>query len=247
MHHMAKVVALLAFRDEESYLPGFFAHLRNYVAEFIVLDDNSQDRSLEIARSQPNTQVLRRAATDSFPEHYFEVDNRQTLLETALGRKAEWVLCCDADERHEQRFLEQLQTLTSGSQEAFALRVRDLWDSCDQYRVDGFWEHKAKFVLFPLMPFVDYYLSHALHTKWVPPSLPCRDENTLDFNLYHLLSVNRKDRLARLAKFRVIDPDSKYQPKIGYDYLGDEIGIKVEKIASGRGFEVLSEDSHLCQ
>jgi glycosyltransferase involved in cell wall biosynthesis len=244
---MTKVVALLAFRDEESYLSGFFAHLRNYVDEFIVLDDDSQDRSLEIAQSQANTHVLMRETSGSFPDHYFEVDNHRLLLETALARNAEWVLCCDADERHEKRFLDQVQTIVSGSKEVFALRVRDLWDSCSQYRVDGFWAHKAKFVLFPLVPFVDYYPSYALHTKWVPPNIPCRDENVLDFNLYHLLSIRREDRLKRLTKFRTVDPENKYQPKIGYEYLGDETGLKLDKVAAGREFEVLLEDAHLCQ
>ena len=244
---MTRVVALLAFRDEESYLPGFFAHLRNYVDEFIVLDDGSRDASLAIARAQANTVVLTREDSTSFPDHYFEVDNRRVLLDAALARAAEWALCCDADERHEKRFLEELQTIVAGGKEAFGLRVRDLWDSCFQYRTDGFWAHKAKFVLFPLAPFVDYHPSHALHTSWVPPNIPCRDENVLDFNLYHLLSIRREARLQRLLKFQTVDPENKYQPKIGYEYLGDETGLKLQPIAAGREFEVLSEDAHLCR
>ncbi len=244
---MTKVVALLAFRDEESYLPGFFAHLREYVAEFIVLDDGSQDRSLEIAQSQPDTRALSHESDESFPDHYFEVDNRRLLLEAAFEHRADWVLCCDADERHEKTFLEKLQTIVSGTQEPIGLRVRDLWNSCYQYRVDGFWAHKAKFVLFPLRPFDDYYPSHTLHTKWVPPNLPCRDENVLDFNLYHLLSVREHDRLQRLAKFRTIDPKNIYQPKIGYEYLGDESGLRLERVPAGKEFEVVAEDAHLFQ
>lgn len=246
MPQSVKVVALLAFRDEESYLPGFFAHLRDHVAEFIVFDDNSRDESLAIAQSQPRTHVLKRQANGSSPDHYFEVDNRRALLETALERNAEWVLCCDADERHEQMFLTELQDIIADAKEPLALHVRDLWNSCDQYRNDGFWRHKSKFILFPLTPFTDYYPSHALHTKWVPPNLPCRDENILNYNLYHLLSLRNADRVRRLEKFKEIDPESIYQPGIGYDYLTDENGLALEKIPSGRGFEILSEDSHLC-
>jgi glycosyltransferase involved in cell wall biosynthesis len=242
---MVKVVALLAFRDEELYLPGFFAHLRNYVSEFIVLDDNSADRSAEIARSQPDAHVLTRKTDAPPPDHYFEVDNRRALLNAALARGAGWVLCGDADERHEKRFLEELPTLTHGHGEAYALRVRDLWDGGDQYRVDGWWRWKAKFVLFPCAPFAEYHPSHALHTSWVPPNIRCPDENVLDYNLYHLLSLRRRDRRGRLEKFKAIDPDSRYQPKIGYDYLADEAGVRLERIPPGRGFEILPEDSHL--
>ncbi|HYO62420.1 MAG TPA: glycosyltransferase family 2 protein [Pyrinomonadaceae bacterium] len=242
---MVKVVALLAFRDEEAYLPGFFAHLRHYVSEFIVLDDNSADRSADIARAQPRTLLLTRRDDAPHPDHYFEVDNRRALLSAALERGADWVLCCDADERHERRFLEELPSLARGRGEAYALRVRDLWDGGDQYRVDSWWGEKAKFVLFPSAPFADYHPSHALHTSWVPPGVRCPDENILDYNLYHLLSLRRPERLGRLAKFKAIDPDSRYQPRIGYDYLADEDGITLEKIPPGREFEILPEDAPL--
>jgi glycosyltransferase involved in cell wall biosynthesis len=242
---MPKIIALLAFRNEEKYLPGFFAHLREHVSEFVVLDDNSTDRSAGIAASQPGTTLLTRRTVEPHPPHFFEVDNRRLLLEAALARKAEWVLCCDADERHEKRFLEHLPALTSGAQVAYALRVRDLWDSPDQYRADGWWEEKAKFVLFPLLPFTNYYPSGTLHTRWPPPNMPCVDENILDFNLYHLISLRRADRLARLRKFKTIDPESAYQPRIGYDYLTDETNLKLEKITPGREFQTFPEDAHL--
>lgn len=242
---MPKIIALLAFRNEEKYLPGFFAHLRNYVSEFIVLDDNSNDRSLEIALSQPCTTTITRKSEESHPDHFFEVDNRRALLEEALTHGADWVLCCDADERYETLFLEQLSSITSHRRVAYALRVRDLWDSKDHYRIDGVWRGKAKFVLFPATPFTDYYPSHMLHTRWPPPDMPCLRKNILDFNIYHLLSLRREDRVARLQKFKAIDPDCRYQPNIGYDYLIDETNIAVQQIAPERRFQLLAEDAHL--
>ena len=247
MTQSVKVAALLAFRDEASCLPGFFAHLRDYVAEFIVFDDSSRDESFAIAQRQPRTHVLRRETSESFPDHYFEVDNRLALLQAAIERKIDWVLCCDADERHEQKFLRDLPQIIAAYREPLGLRVRDLWDRCDQYRVDGFWRNKAKFILFPVTPIADYYPSHALHTRWVPPGLQCREENILDYNLYHLVSLRKTNRHARLEKFKEIDPGNIYQPKIGYDYLADETSLEVEKIPSGRGFEILPEDAELLQ
>jgi glycosyltransferase involved in cell wall biosynthesis len=241
---MPKIIALLAFCNEENYLPGFFAHLREYVSEFIVLDDNSTDRSAEIARAQSNTTLIG-ATCESRPKHFFEVDNRRKLLEAALAHSADWILGCDADERYEKRFLEYLPILTGKAKGAYALRVRDLWDSRDHYRIDGLWGRKAKFVLFPVLPFTDYYPSHSLHTKWPPPNIPCRDDNILDFNLYHLISLQRADRVARLRKFKAIDPERQYQRWLGYDYLADESGLEVAEITSGRGFQMLPEDAHL--
>ncbi|HZT61411.1 MAG TPA: glycosyltransferase family 2 protein [Pyrinomonadaceae bacterium] len=243
---MPKITALLAFRNEERYLPGFFAHLQPYVSEFVVFDDGSTDRSAEVARAQPRAVVLSRTHERSYPPHYFEVDNRRTLLHAALERAAEWVLCCDADERYELDFLRRLREITAaGRLCAFALKVRDLWDSVDAYRVDGYWGDKAKYVLFPLTPFTTYHPSHALHTRWMPPHVECCPENILDFNIYHLVSLRREARAARLRKFKQIDPDSVYQPRIGYDYLADESGLATEKIPPGKEFELLPQDRHL--
>lgn len=239
---MPKITALLAFQNEERHLPGFFSHLRPYVAEFIVFDDNSSDSSPDIARAQENTRVLERKLAAPSPPHYFEVDNRRALLETAIERGAEWLLCCDADERYEKRFLEDLQRLTTAQQVAYGVHVRDLWDSNDHYRVDGYWRNKAKFVLFPATPFTDYYPSHSLHKRWMPPSVECLDENILDYNLYHLVSLRRDDRIKRKEKFKTIDPESKFQPRIGYDYMTDETELQLEKIPAGREFELTLED-----
>ena len=242
---MPNVIALLAFRNEEKYLPGFFAHLRDYVSEFIVLDDNSTDRSVEIVRAQPNTTLLERRTEEPHPDHFFEVDNRRTLLEAALAHSGHWALACDADERFETNFLETLSRLPETGESAYALRVRDLWDSQDQYRVDGCWNEKAKFVLLPLLPFAAYYPSHALHTRWPPPNIPCPDTNILDFHLYHLISLRRSDRRQRLEKFRMIDPQEQYQSWLGYDYLTDEKELEVAASPAGRGFALLPEDAHL--
>lgn len=242
---MPEIMALLAFRNEECYLPAFFSHLRPYVSQFIVFDDNSSDSSAEIALSQQNTRVLNRKFDKPSPPHYYEVDNRRALLEAALAADAQWLLCCDADERYEKRFLEDLQRLTSEHQVAYGVRVRDLWNSENYYRVDSYWGNKAKFVLFPATPFTDYYPSHSLHSRWMPPNLECRAENILDYNLYHLASLCHENRIKRAEKFKTIDPDSKYQPRIGYDYLTDETALQLEKVPPGREFEIGVEDRRL--
>ena len=48
-----KIFALIAFRDEETHLPGLLSHLRDYVDGFIGFDDCSTDKSFEIASSEP--------------------------------------------------------------------------------------------------------------------------------------------------------------------------------------------------
>ena len=242
---MTKIVALLAFQNEEKYLPGFFAHLRPYVSEFIVLDDASSDGSAEISRSQPDTVLLKGIDGASHTPHYYEIEHRRILLEAALAAQADWVLACDADERYESRFLEDLPTLIVGKRDAYALWFRELWDRPDRFRIDGIWGTKARFVLFPCVSFTEYHPVRSQHTRWPPPNISCPDENILNYNLYHFGSLSRGKRVARMRKWLEIDPEARYQPKIGYSYLSDEAGLVVREIEPEHRYQILPEDAHL--
>ena len=44
--------AVIAVKDEERYLPGFFNHLRDYVDGFVVLDDGSIDETPNIIKKE---------------------------------------------------------------------------------------------------------------------------------------------------------------------------------------------------
>jgi hypothetical protein len=48
--------------------------------------------------------------------------------------------------------------------------------------------------------------------------------------------LSREDRTERQARWRRRDPDGRWQ-RIGYDYLTDESGLKVEQIEPRRGYE----------
>ena len=87
-----RILALIAFRDEEKHLPGLFSHLRNYVDGFIAFDDCSTDRSMEIARAEPKMVELFDRQVPS-TDHFFEVQNRETLLRAASTNTAHNGFC----------------------------------------------------------------------------------------------------------------------------------------------------------
>jgi glycosyltransferase involved in cell wall biosynthesis len=233
-----EVIALIAVRDEERYLEDYFRHLREFVDGFIVFDDNSSDRSPALIKREAKVLKVVRRHKSSAP-HAFEVENRKALLTAAWQGGAQWVLCCDADERFETRFLQELRTIVRSKPERYVmgLQLRPLWGSGNQYRVDGIYSNRSKFVLFPSTPLGNYYAHGLLHTPWYPPILNSSDrKQLLPYNLYHLKSIATTDRLERYKKFKLVDPGLTHQPQ-GYEHLVSEKGAVFESIPEGRGYD----------
>jgi hypothetical protein len=103
----------------------------------------------------------------------------------------------------------------------------------DSYRIDGIWNTKTKFILFPLLPDQKFYCLH-IHSPWHPTNKDYKKQ-LLDINVYHLKMIDPEQRKERRRIFNLLDPDRQIQ-KIGYDYLTDETHLQLEKIAPDRIF-----------
>ncbi|HWF20373.1 MAG TPA: glycosyltransferase family 2 protein [Verrucomicrobiae bacterium] len=229
---IAKIFALIAFRDEEQHLPGLLSHLRDYVDGFVGFDDCSLDHSAKIARGEPKMlEVLQRKTPSA--DHRFEIENRRDLLKTATKKGADWVLCCDADERFETRLLEDLRKLIAEPPaEVLGLPLVAVWENFHQHRVGK----AKKFVLFRSEDPDPYYCPGSLHQQWFPPRYYSRSQQLLDYYIYHLGSITRADRLARYEKFNRIDPDKRHQP-LGYENIIDETNVILNEIKPERSFK----------
>lgn len=232
-----KIVGLCAFRDAASYLPGLIENLGSALDCVIWADDGSMDGSAGIAESSPITlDILTRKRGEMFSH---ETENRALLLKRALAYGADWVLCMDADFRFEKRFLNSLEMIARDNEytPVVWLKLRDLWNAENQYRVDGIWSHKTQPLLFRCVPFNEYHLPGTLHSQWVPPWMK-QDalQSHTDWNVYHLGSLTPELRRQRVENFNRVDAAKHYQSD--YSYLCDETGLQVEKICPCRGFQL---------
>jgi glycosyltransferase involved in cell wall biosynthesis len=228
-----KIFALIAFRDESKHLPGLLSHLRDYVDGFIGFDDCSTDNSFEIASTEPKMVGLFQRKIPS-SDHYFEVQNREAMLRAACRFGANWVLCCDADERFETRFLEQLRGLCMHPPATvIGLRLVALWEDLCTYRVGN----AFKYVLFPTEDPKPYYARGLLHQQWYPPRMDSEPKQVLDYNIYHLGSFTKEIRLERFSKFERIDPHHVHQRR-GYNNLIDESDLRLAQITPERSFRL---------
>ena len=240
-----KTIAIIAVRDEARYLPGYFSHLRDFVDGFAVVDDGSLDTTPFLIRREPKLKFsFRRDIRES--DHFFEVENREILLNAAKKLKAEWVLCCDADERYESIFLKELASIQEHAEEinkpVVGLRLLGLWNSGTTYRVGGYYGKLTKFTMFKVPDKISYSdrPRGCLHSPWMPEALMDSSFHwSTDYRIYHLRMIRPEDRKIRFEKFRRIDPENKWQP-VGYSHMCNEIDLELKEIERGREFDTRS-------
>lgn len=233
-----RLVALLAFRDEMRYLPGYLRNVGPQVDGIIALDDGSTDGSAELLVRSPH--VLSVLPVTPGRVEWDEIGNYRRLAAAALDLGASWAVSIDADERVEGEFRARAERAIARGRpfgvSAFSIRMRELWGSPDHYRCDGIWGKKAcerMFALHPEQSFGDA----GLHGSKVPSQSMQRSRVPLaDLEVYHLRMIEPADRLARRARYERLDPEARWQPRIGYSYLTDERGLELSAIPKHRSY-----------
>ncbi len=232
-----RLLALLAVRNGMRYLPGFLRNVAPQVDGIVALDDGSTDGSAELLSGHGAVLELLRNPVDR--PSWDEVGNHRALIAAALRHAADWVLCVDADERLEEAFRARAERVIARGAllgySAYALRLRELWDSPGQYRVDGIWGRKSVARFFRLR--ADHEFDpRELHAHKAPmQGMRGGRFPTTDLTIYHLAMQHADDRAARRARYEQADPDNRWQ-RIGYAYLTDTSGLALRALPRGRGF-----------
>ncbi len=210
------VVAVFSFRYDAHLVPALIANVDPMVDGWISYDD--------------------RGGEGVFSN---EVRRRTMLLNAARAAGARWALAIDPDERFEFAFERAIERLTASEDaRSYSFRVREMYNP-DHYRVDSIWGQKRQARLLSLdqgviTPPGDLHLSWA---SFIPdPRLAATE-----FNLYHLKMITRERRKARAALYNYLDPERRMQ-SIGYDYLADDDGARLERVAGGREYHPPHEE-----
>jgi hypothetical protein len=165
-----------------------------------------------------------------------EVGNHRRLVSAALHHRADWLLCVDADERLEWDFRRRTERVIRRGCllgfSAFAVRIRELWGSTATYRADGIWGTKRHAKLFRGR--ADHVFDpRPLHGLKAP--LQARVA-LADLEVYHLRMIQPEDRWLRRQRYERLDPEARWQPRLGYAYLTDERGLVLRPASPGRRF-----------
>jgi hypothetical protein len=235
------LVALLPFRNEMRFLPGLFENLEGQVDGVIGLDDQSVDESRAFVEAQPLTlEVL--AVPPGSQDDNEDGKNHKRLIEASWDH-ADWLFGIDADERVERDFRRRVEAEIDAAERdgmpALWVPFRELWGAADQMRMDGVWAEKRKACLFRADRGHRFH-ERRMHSIWAPWPPPSGEYPVADLRLYHLRMVRPEDRQARVDLYNRLDPDRELQA-IGYDYLVDEEGIRLEPLEPGREYSPLPD------
>lgn len=233
-----RILTLLAFHNEMRYLPDYFRNVAPQVDGIVALDDGSTDESGDFVARQPGVLQLIRIPPRE-PHVWDEPRNRRMLVEAAWEFDAGWLIALDADERLERSFREraaaEIERAEGSGLQAYAVRYRELWGRPDTYRVDGIWGRKSQARLFKARRDHEFD-PRDLHGHWAPlNSMHMGAYPQTDLIIYHLRMIRPTDRQARRSRYNQLDPENRWQ-SIGYDYLTDEHGLRLENLPHGREY-----------
>lgn len=203
-----RVIAVFSYRYEASLVPGMLENIAPSIHGWVGWDD--------------------RGASQVFSS---EPERRNKLLDTARRMDADWILAIDPDERFEDALKDKMPEMTRHPA-LWTASFREMFTS-NCYRTDGIWKNKFKIVLFPAK-FALRASQREYHGAWISPKTPLLRKKS-NLNLYHLRMASAERRQHRRYTYAALDPNRSSQ-RIGYDYLDDERGMVLEKIADARNF-----------
>lgn len=129
---------MCAYNEEHRYLEAVIRDTREHADRVIVIDDASNDKTADVARSL-GAEVVRNEKNLSGQS---ETALRSKMWEVVRGVRPEWVLTLDADELFEPGSWETLEKLMAGSPEEFAayrFYILHMWKDTQHVRVDKAW------------------------------------------------------------------------------------------------------------
>lgn len=205
-----RVLAVFSYRYDAHLVPALLANIEPLVDGWISYDDRN-------GKGLFSNEVHRRVA----------------LLTTAQKAGASWALAVDPDERFESRFAQEIDRLVEDKDvSAYTFALREMYTP-DHYRVDGVWGQKRQPRLLSLRRGITTPKGD-LHLPW-SRFIPEPVLSDVDINLYHLKMISLERRKARAALYEHMDPEHRMQ-SIGYNYLANDQGTKLERIVREREY-----------
>lgn len=217
---MIDIIAALRVKNEGRWLREVLESIK-WCSEIYLMDDHSTDDTREIA-SEYGANVL------TSPFNTFDESRDKEWLVGNISKHygiGNWVLMIDGDEVLEPGGEKKIRDTIANraGATAFAPQIKYLWNSREQYRVDGVYRLFYRPSLFMMLSNYTFRRSGAngnLHPGCVPAV------NRLGFrrcaaSLLHLGYMDREDRIRKWKYYNAMDPINVNE---GYDPAHPERG-----------------------
>lgn len=220
----SRITLAMLVRDEAGrYLERVLAHAARYVDAAVIVDNASDDESVEVCRRTLAGLPLRMAVN---PEHQFADESalRRQVWNLAAETGPDWLLLLDADEVFEDRAVTELPRLTATPNvDVYYFRLYDFWDS-ERYRDDTLWRAHRQYQPFLLRfrrDFAYEWANAPLHSGRTPINLKRLAGAASLLRLKHLGWVRPEDRAAKYRQYAMLDPAGRFNLAAQYRSILD--------------------------
>ncbi|MEW6726099.1 MAG: glycosyltransferase [Bacillota bacterium] len=205
-------LAMLVRNEAGRYLERVLKHAARYVDSAVILDDASDDNTVEVCRTALG-HILLTLVSNGEPSFSNEIVLRKQLWNLAVGTDPDWILVLDADEIFEDRAVQELRGLAANpGVEVYSFRLYDMWDE-QRYREDAYWTahryHRPFMVRY--VPGFNYeWQETPQHCGRFPRNITQLKGAASDLRVKHLGWMKPADRLAKYYRYKQLDPQGRY-------------------------------------
>jgi hypothetical protein len=216
-------LAMLMRNEADRYLERVLQHAAQYIDRAVILDDASEDHSVEVCRKVlqgiPLTLV-----SNKEPSFHNEIILRKQLWEMVVKTEPDWILVLDADEIFEDRAPAVLRELAQNREVYYyAFRLYDMWAE-NYYREDTYWNAHQWYRPFMVRYLPDFryvWQETPQHCGRLPKNITELKGQASQLRLKHLGWLKPEDRLQKYYRYKQLDPRALYGIKEQYESILD--------------------------
>ncbi|MEY8001760.1 glycosyltransferase family 2 protein [Clostridium sp. Mt-5] len=205
-------LAMLMRNESGKFLERVLTHAAKYVDNVVILDDASEDNSVEICKKVFENMPLTLVQNE---KHGFnnEVILRKQLWEITVNTNPDWILFLDADEIFEDRICKIIRELINQPDfDYYAFRLYDMWNE-SHYREDFYWRSHKYYrpFLIRYQPNFNYnWQEKPLHCGRIPENIFSLPGCICYIKLKHLGWSTKELRQSKYIRYLKADPQGKY-------------------------------------
>lgn len=206
-------LCMVVKNEANRYLTDVLKHARQYIHRAVIVDDGSEDKTVELCRHLLRDIPLTLVENKKSTLWGQETKVRQQAWELAIATNPQWILSLDADEIFEDAIIDNISYLINQPYcDYIAFRLYDFW-TATHYREDEYWQahHSYRPFLIRYQPNFNYRWHQApIHSGRFPANITALPGFVSSMRIKHLGWINPLDRVKKYQNYLRVDGDGKY-------------------------------------